>query len=294
MKYPAYQINIPAAVRFDKKLLPNAKLLYGEIKALCDQKGYCWAGNDHLATLYGVKAKVVSRWINQLCKYGYLHIEVCHGNRRKIYTTSDLLEKDSTPPNSVEGIHPKVEVALPKSRADEGLHLIYNIIDYNDRINSVKVHDSSTKKWMEQEEKKANKNSLSTDEPKGSVSPSPQVAPGPPPKDETIQQFAKPSLKEVEVYMKNSEHCQDSLTARNHSLRFVNYYEANGWKVGRNNMQDWQAAANNWLLNAKEYATHTRNLSRNDVSSPNFDPYASRLHSGRHSGSGAKEYSIPL
>lgn len=28
--------------------------------------------------------------------------------------------------------------------------------------------------------------------------------------------------------------------------RFVDYYEANGWKVGRNPMRSWQAAARNW------------------------------------------------
>ena len=260
-------------------------------KSLCDQQGYCWAGNNHLANLYGVQPKVVSRWINQLCKHGYLYVEICQGNQRKIFISSDLPQKDSPPPNSVEGIHPKVEVGLPKNRADEGLHLIYNIIDYNDRINSVTEGDLSTKKWREQKEKKANKNALCTDESKGSVSPSPQVAPFPPPKRiEAFQKFVKPSVSEVEDYMnKQKGYCQDSITAQSQSFRFINYYEANGWKVGRNPMQDWQAAANNWLLNAKEYANHPKNLSRNDVSSPNFDPYASRLHSG-----GAKDYGVPL
>lgn len=294
MKYPTYQINIPAGVRFDKNLLPNAKLLYGEIKALCDQQGYCWAGNNHLADLYGVQAKVVSRWISQLCKHGYLYVEICQGNQRKIFVTSDLPEKDSPPPSLVDGGYLIVEGGLPKDREEEDLHLINNFIDYNDRVNSVPVNDLSTKKWREQKEIIAGKNSLPPSELKDRSSPSPPVAPSPPPKREAIHKFLKPSAKEVEAYMKQSEHCQDSLTARGQSQRFVNYYEANGWKVGRNNMQDWKAAANNWLLNAKEYANHSRNLSRNDVSSPNFDPYASRLHSGRHSGGGTKDYSMPL
>lgn len=32
--------------------------------------------------------------------------------------------------------------------------------------------------------------------------------------------------------------------------RFWDYYESNGWKVGRNPMRDWRAAARNWQRNA--------------------------------------------
>ena len=28
--------------------------------------------------------------------------------------------------------------------------------------------------------------------------------------------------------------------------RFVDYYTANGWKVGKNPMKDWKAAVRNW------------------------------------------------
>ena len=35
--------------------------------------------------------------------------------------------------------------------------------------------------------------------------------------------------------------------------RFVDYYEANGWKVGRNPMRSWQAAARNWQRRELQY-----------------------------------------
>ena len=34
---------------------------------------------------------------------------------------------------------------------------------------------------------------------------------------------------------------------------FFDYYTANGWKVGKNSMKDWQAAGRNWIRRAGEY-----------------------------------------
>lgn len=67
---------LTAEVRYDKRLKPNAKLLYSEISALTSRDGYCWAKNEYFAELYGVGTETVSRWISQLKKFGYLEVEL--------------------------------------------------------------------------------------------------------------------------------------------------------------------------------------------------------------------------
>lgn len=69
----AYYAIIPANVRYDKDLAPNAKLLYGEITALCNGKGYCWASNQYFAELYGVSVLSIKRWVNSLVTKGYVY-----------------------------------------------------------------------------------------------------------------------------------------------------------------------------------------------------------------------------
>ena len=44
--------------------------------------------------------------------------------------------------------------------------------------------------------------------------------------------------------------------------KFFNYYESNGWKVGKNSMKNWKAAANNWITNSNTYAKGTSNNQR--------------------------------
>ena len=71
---PNYYAIIPANVRYDNDLTPNAKLLYGEITALANTTGYCTANNKYFATLYDVKPRAVTDWISSLQKKGYIEI----------------------------------------------------------------------------------------------------------------------------------------------------------------------------------------------------------------------------
>ena len=79
----SYYAIIPANVRYDNNLPANAKLLYGEITALCNEKGYCWASNDYFAKLYGVSKTSVSKWITSLIDGGYLFREIIYKDGTK-------------------------------------------------------------------------------------------------------------------------------------------------------------------------------------------------------------------
>lgn len=70
----SYYAIIPAEVRYDKDLPPNAKLLYGEITALCNKEGYCFASNEYFANLYGVSKRSITGWIAALADKGYITV----------------------------------------------------------------------------------------------------------------------------------------------------------------------------------------------------------------------------
>ncbi len=95
---PNYYAIIPANVRYDKEISPNAKLLYGEITSLCNQKGYCWATNEYFSSLYGVSDRTIQNLIKQLSDKEYIKIELKDNHRRLIYINFTNHEKNFIPP----------------------------------------------------------------------------------------------------------------------------------------------------------------------------------------------------
>ena len=81
---PAYYAVIPANVRYDARLRPSAKLLYGELTALCDKTGYCWASNRYFAQLYDSSEKTIERLLRELEACGYIRREVLRDKRKAV------------------------------------------------------------------------------------------------------------------------------------------------------------------------------------------------------------------
>ena len=52
----------------------------------------------------------------------------------------------------------------------------------------------------------------------------------------------KPDVEEVRAYCVERGNRVDA-------QKFVDYYESNGWRVGRNPMKDWKAAVRTWERN---------------------------------------------
>lgn len=73
---PNYYAILTADVRYDKRLTPNAKLLYAEITALCNMNGKCLASNQYFADLYNVSIRSIQQWISKLIEFGYLSCEI--------------------------------------------------------------------------------------------------------------------------------------------------------------------------------------------------------------------------
>lgn len=54
--------------------------------------------------------------------------------------------------------------------------------------------------------------------------------------------FIKPTIEDIEDYINEKGYRVDA-------HKFYDYYESNGWKVGKNPMKDWKAAIRNWARN---------------------------------------------
>jgi Helix-turn-helix domain len=148
---PNYYAVIPANVRYDKDLSPNAKLLYGEITALANASGFCWATNAYFAELYDVTKRSVQMWLSQLEKAGYIRVVLVNEGQqndsaRKIYLNFTG-EKNFTPPR--KKIHGEGEENFTPPHEENFTHNNTSINTTNNNTKNIKKNRSN---WLKESE----------------------------------------------------------------------------------------------------------------------------------------------
>ena len=203
---PGYVAYIPADVRYDKELKPNEKLLFGEISALADRKGYCWAGNRYFADLYEVAVETVSRWISHLAEKGYISTKIIYledgktiKERRISINFFRNSEDDDPIDEKIKGIDQKINTVIDEK--------INHPID--EKIKENNTRNNNTSKNIKENIKRK------------------------------TEPFKKPTLEEVTAYIQERKSPIDS-------ERFYAYYESVGWIVGKKPMKNWKMAVITW------------------------------------------------
>lgn len=165
-----YYAIIPANVRYDKDLTPNAKLLYGEITALCNERGYCWASNSYFAALYNVSKVSISKWINQLVEKGFIESEMHfkEGSKeveaRILTIANPIKEKFNTPQRNVgDPIKEKLSTPIKENFKDNNTAInntsnistttdrtreIFDSVQQNIRFNLSPIEQETIDYWL--------------------------------------------------------------------------------------------------------------------------------------------------
>jgi hypothetical protein len=149
----------------------------------------------------------------------------------------------------------KARFMIPFTHEGEGylLHRTFKIHQKIDRPQPSKIPSDTIRRMID--EQSTNDQPCIVEESKvkdGSVKEEAQAPPA--------QKFSKPSIYELENFF--VEKGLDEFTAKAQAKLFINYYESNGWKVGKNSMRSWHAAAGGWKERMNQYNTSKNGTNR--------------------------------
>lgn len=146
MEHPSYYSILTADVRYDKRLKPNEKLLFSEITALSNKRGYCNASNNYFAQLYDVTTVTASNWVNHLKDRGYIDVEMIYDGKqikeRRIFVNSNPIKENFNTPKE------KVEDPI-KNNFKGGIKEKFkeNITSSNNTSNNKQLEEDFNKLW---------------------------------------------------------------------------------------------------------------------------------------------------
>ena len=112
--------------------------MYGEITALSNKEGYCFASNRYFANLYGVSQSTISRWISHLAELNSIKVEVIRNEKKEIIERRIYLTDTPYVQNCVYPYMQKNQQPIRKMSKDNIINI--NMLDslYNYIINKEK------------------------------------------------------------------------------------------------------------------------------------------------------------
>lgn len=153
------------------------------------------------------------------------------------------------------GILEKSIKGLPAKR-----FLKFNFLKLEELIVSSKKESNSPDSWQKtsqlEGEKLAGKNKYIRISNKDKENTTPK---GVEKKKEPTQKFTPPNVKQVEEHMREVISAKGyALDAQDTAEAFIDFYESKNWRVGKNKMVKWKAAASGWLRRAHNGTSRNR------------------------------------
>ena len=192
-------------------LSPHAKLLFIFLYENCDNAGVYEVNKKFMLFLLGFKEDELKEAIREISK-AYVKSK----NGTKIWLKNFLKHQKLTPLNWKNNAHKQIIMILKENLSDENKFKGCKEIEL--MLPNIPVE----------------KNEI--------IAP---VKEKPQRKSRTTTAFEKPTQEQVFEYMTEKEFAPAKVEAE----RFWNWFESNGWKVGKNSMKNWKGAVSTWVIN---------------------------------------------
>lgn len=220
---PNYYAVLPAYIRYDNELSSFEKLLYAEISALANKSGICWAENTYFAKLFQKNTVTISRAIKKIERKNYIIVTYQKNGSQVVLRAIQIHVPEMLMVEEEESIENQDETV------NENGHTVNVAVSKNaNRTVNKNVKENNTR-----DNKEILNNKLLS----------------------IKKKFKKPTLEEISAY------CVERKNNVNPE-KFLNYYESNGWRVGKNPMKDWKACIRTWEQNNKKEEVVKNNYAR--------------------------------
>lgn len=210
---------IPREIYLNKELSWTEKLLLIEIDSLDCGDG-CTASNNYFMDLFGLAERTVQLALAKLKELGFVEVVSFDGRQRILHSLvsvgTKVFEDDPTNRGAKNCTSEVQKVAGQRCNSCADVRESINN-KYNNNILNNNIYTGNNNKGVVGGKEKGD-TLHPTAEPK---------------------RFVKPSYDAVKAYIDEKNYDIDPNV-------FLDFYESNGWKVGKNPMKDWRAAVRTW------------------------------------------------
>jgi len=220
-----------------KDLSDSEKIMLVVLGSLSQQQGYCFATNATLASLLGWSIDKIKKNLRTIAAKGLIEIRIEDGNRREI--TMAEVGVQNYPTGVVQNCTGG-GVDLHGGGCETAQGGVQNYTPLHNRESNRTSNRTSNRGG------RTSADGIEQFDSDGNPINPPQK------KQSGAARFIPPTLQECEMYFQAQGYPQEA-------SKFFNYYDSNGWRVGKNKMQKWKSAAAGWISRSNDYIKPNNN-----------------------------------